>query len=113
MKGAYKFAMLILNVVSAALCVIGIAVIFSGPLIQKKATVTINQTVVDLIFGKDDGNGKTELSVKERGFFLIAGVFHNILRRKTVLLLNTVGLFRLATGDCVLVVGKSCLAFLG
>lgn len=60
MKGAYKFAMLILNVVSAALCVIAIAGIISGPLIETKATVTINQTVVDLIFGKDDGNGKTD-----------------------------------------------------
>lgn len=60
MKGAYKFAMLILNVVSAALCVIAIAGIISGPLIETKATVTINQTVVDLFFGKDDGNGKTD-----------------------------------------------------
>lgn len=60
MKGAYKFAMLILNVVSAALCVIAIAGIISGPLIETKATVTINQTVVDLIFGKDDGNDKTD-----------------------------------------------------
>ena len=60
MKGAYKFAMLILNIVSAALCVIAIAGIISGPLIETKATVTINQTVVDLIFGKDDGNGKTD-----------------------------------------------------
>lgn len=41
MKGAYKFAMLILNVVSAALCVIAIAGIISGPLIETKATVTI------------------------------------------------------------------------
>ena len=60
MKGAYKFAMLILNVVSAALCVIAIAGIISGPLIETKATVTINQTVVDLFFGKTDGNGKTD-----------------------------------------------------
>ena len=60
MKGAYKFAMLILNVVSAALCVIAIAGIISGPLIETKATVTINQAVVDLILGKDDGNDKTD-----------------------------------------------------
>lgn len=60
MEGAYKFAMLILNVVSAALCVIAIAGIISGPLIETKATVTINQTVVDLFFGKTDGNGKTD-----------------------------------------------------
>lgn len=60
MKGAYKFAMLILNVVSAALCVIAIAGIISGPLIETKATVTINQAVVDLVFGKDDGNDKTD-----------------------------------------------------
>lgn len=67
MKGAYKFAMLILNVVSAALCVIAIAGIISGPLIETKATVTINQTVVDLIFGKDDGNGKTNGNGKTDG----------------------------------------------
>lgn len=60
MEGAYKFAMLILNVVSAALCVIAIAGIISGPPIETKATVTINQTVVDLFFGKTDGNGKTD-----------------------------------------------------
>ncbi len=60
MKGAYKFAMLILNVVSAALCIIAIAGIISGPLIETKATVTINQAVVDLVFGKDDGNDKTD-----------------------------------------------------
>ena len=52
--------MLILNVVSAALCVIAIAGIISGPLIETKATVTINQAVVDLILGKDDGNDKTD-----------------------------------------------------
>ena len=67
MKGAYKFAMLILNVVSAALCVIAIAGIISGPLIETKATVTINQTVVDLIFGQDDGNGKTDRNGKTDG----------------------------------------------
>ena len=67
MKGAYKFAMLILNVVSAALCVIAIAGIISGPLIETKATVTINQTVVDLIFGKDDGNSKTDGNGKTDG----------------------------------------------
>lgn len=67
MKGAYKFAMLILNVVSAALCVIAIAGIISGPLIETKATVTINQTVVDLFFGKDDGNGKTDGKGKTDG----------------------------------------------
>lgn len=60
MKGSYKFAMLILNVVSAALCAVAIAGIISGPLIETKATVTVNQSVVDLIFGKDDGNGKTD-----------------------------------------------------
>lgn len=86
MKGAYKFAMLILNVVSAALCVIAIAGIISGPLIETKATVTINQTVVDLIFGKDDGNGKTDGENNPTdGKAMVRAIFEEMAKEKVKL----------------------------
>lgn len=60
MKGSLKFANLILNVVSAALCIFAIVGIIAGPLMETKTTITVNQTIVDLIFGEEDGSKKDE-----------------------------------------------------